>query len=195
MRRLQAGGATIHVAVDRSGSGIDDSYCLPPTLEVKAAIREESSGAVVAFSACRRPPDFLRLEEDDEAQLIDSPRNADLLRALLASLRPVWSSCRTATTRTPVTSGWRPCFAASLRKRDTPSQRFSIEIEDHQPADGHLHCVREEDAQWKAQLLRFHDSQHQRNLHARGHGFDERILDTNRQIAQDLACGAVRRGV
>ena len=44
----------------------------------------------------------------------------------------------------------------------------------------------EEDAQWKAQLLRFHDSQQQRNLNMRGHGFDKRILDTNRQIAREL---------
>ena len=48
----------------------------------------------------------------------------------------------------------------------------------------------EEDAQWKAQLLRFHDSQQQRNLNTRGHGFDKRILDTNRQIARELGLQA-----
>jgi hypothetical protein len=48
----------------------------------------------------------------------------------------------------------------------------------------------EEDAQWKAQLLRFHDSQQQRNLNTRGHGFDQRILDTNRQIARELGLQA-----
>ncbi len=45
----------------------------------------------------------------------------------------------------------------------------------------------QEEGDWKAALLRFHDSQHQRNLHTRGHGFDDRILDVNRAIAHELS--------
>jgi len=48
----------------------------------------------------------------------------------------------------------------------------------------------EREAEWKAELLRFHDSQHQRNLNTRGHGFDERILTTNRHIARELGIDA-----
>ena len=44
----------------------------------------------------------------------------------------------------------------------------------------------EAEASWKAELLRYHDSQHQRNLRTRGHGFDVRILDVNRHIAREL---------
>lgn len=44
----------------------------------------------------------------------------------------------------------------------------------------------EEESVWKGELLRFHQSQHQRNLNSRGHGFDERILQVNRQIAAEL---------
>jgi hypothetical protein len=44
----------------------------------------------------------------------------------------------------------------------------------------------DEDAKWKAQLLRFHQSQHQRSLNTRNHGFDERILRQNRQVARDF---------
>ena len=43
----------------------------------------------------------------------------------------------------------------------------------------------EDDAKWKAELLRCHKSQHQRNLNTRGHGFDERVLQVNRQIAKE----------
>jgi len=42
------------------------------------------------------------------------------------------------------------------------------------------------EADWKTQLLRFHDSQHQRNIRTRNHGFDDRILDVNRGIARKL---------
>ncbi len=41
-----------------------------------------------------------------------------------------------------------------------------------------------EEAAWKGELLRFHRSQHRRNLNQRGHGFDERILSMDRQSAE-----------
>ncbi len=47
----------------------------------------------------------------------------------------------------------------------------------------------EEEARWKAELLRFHRSQHERNLRTRGHGFDERILRLNRQTGMELGRG------
>lgn len=39
------------------------------------------------------------------------------------------------------------------------------------------------EAQWKAELLRHHRSQQQRNLRLRGNGFDERVLQLNRDAA------------
>jgi len=48
----------------------------------------------------------------------------------------------------------------------------------------------EDEAEWKGQLLRFHQSQHQRNLRTRQYGFDERILKVNRQIARELQASA-----
>ena len=44
----------------------------------------------------------------------------------------------------------------------------------------------DDEAAWKAELLRFHDTQHQRNLNTRGHGLDDRILAVNRTIADEL---------
>jgi hypothetical protein len=49
----------------------------------------------------------------------------------------------------------------------------------------------EEEAEWKGQLLRFHRSQHERNLRTRGHGFDERVLRINRETAA-TAAGSMR---
>jgi LmbE family N-acetylglucosaminyl deacetylase len=42
-------------------------------------------------------------------------------------------------------------------------------------------------ADWKAQLLRCHTSQQERNLRTRAHGFDERVLQLNREMAKSLA--------
>ena len=44
----------------------------------------------------------------------------------------------------------------------------------------------EENARWKAELLRCHQSQHQRNLNTRGYGFDERVLRVNRKAAAEV---------
>lgn len=43
----------------------------------------------------------------------------------------------------------------------------------------------EEEAAWKAQLLRFHRSQQERNLKTRGQGFDQRVLEVNRQAVAE----------
>ena len=48
----------------------------------------------------------------------------------------------------------------------------------------------EAEALWKGTLLRFHQTQHQRNLRTRQHGFDERILRVNRQTARELGGAA-----
>jgi hypothetical protein len=44
----------------------------------------------------------------------------------------------------------------------------------------------ETEALWKGRLLRFHRTQHERNLRTRQQGFDERILQVNRQVAREL---------
>ena len=41
-------------------------------------------------------------------------------------------------------------------------------------------------ADWKRQLLRHHTSQQQRNLNSRSKGFDERVLDFNKTLAEQL---------
>jgi len=44
----------------------------------------------------------------------------------------------------------------------------------------------EDDAHWKAELLRRHRSQQARNLRTRGAGFDARVLEVNRRAAAEL---------
>jgi hypothetical protein len=39
-------------------------------------------------------------------------------------------------------------------------------------------------------MLRFHDTQQQRNLATRGSGFDARILEANRRFARELGLEA-----
>ena len=82
-------------------------------------------------------------------------------------------------------------FCKVVKKLDYPLAAFL----NHDPKtirmrhDVYL-CFGKDDAEWKAQLLRYHRSQHQRNLNHRGYGLDERILMVNRQNAETCAVGA-----
>lgn len=188
LRYFKENGNTIHVGVVRSGSGVQDSYCSSPTLETKAAIREAEQRRSGRFFGL---PDtgltFLRLEEDQEAQPIETPANLSHLREFVLPIRPdiVFLPHGNDTN-----AGHQRIYAmfrqialeadyplAALLNKDPKTVDMRIDVYTE---------FGEEEAKWKAQLLRFHDSQQRRNLDTRGHGFDERILNTNRQIAQEI---------
>ena len=42
------------------------------------------------------------------------------------------------------------------------------------------------EATWKSKLLKHHVSQQERNLHTRGYGFDDRILEFNSKCAAEI---------
>ncbi len=190
LRRLQAAGCELRVAVlCPAWSGVQDSFCDPPTPARKAEVREAEQRASCAFFGLA--PEclaFLRLEEDATGVVAELPANRARVWEYLRATAPDWlflahpndtnADHRRAT-------GWvlemlpalaRPVTAFLVRDPKTVEMRT-----DAYTAFG------EEDARWKAELLRCHRSQHQRNLNTRGHGFDERILAVNRAIAADLS--------
>jgi hypothetical protein len=176
------------VGVAHTGSGVQDSYCSPPTLEVKAAIREMEQRRSCRFFGL---PDaslaFLHLEEDATVQPIASPKNLRLLRDFVLPHRPdiVFMPHGHDTNaghqrmyymfqQVALEAGY-PLAALLNRDPKTISMRMDLYT-----------AFEQEEAAWKAKLLRCHDSQQQRNLNTRGYGFDERILKVNRQIAREL---------
>lgn len=46
MRWFHDNGSTIRVGVMRTGSGVEDTFCSPPTLDVKAALRDAESAGI-----------------------------------------------------------------------------------------------------------------------------------------------------
>lgn len=189
LRYLSEIGSAIRVSVVITGSGVEDSYCSPATLEVKERIREAEQRESCRFFGL--PEDaltFLRMDLDADAQPLDSPPNQDILAGVILPFRPelvilphgndsnqghrvMHSLVRAVLSR----SGFRAAMLLSMDPK-TISMRTDL----YMPFDERL-------AEWKAALLRFHDSQHQRNLNSRGHGFDERILAENRRVAAELA--------
>lgn len=193
LRRLSDNGNPLHAAVVRSGSGVLDTYAPELTWEKKAALRDiEQRNSLRFFGLPDAGLTVLSLDNDtDEGQLCETPRNTEILRALIAAQAPdvlflphgndTNSAHRAlyAMVRGIVVGLNRPVTLLLNRDPKTVSLRADLYTPFDQAA-----------ADWKAELLRFHDTQHQRNLATRGQGFDERILAGNRLFASDLSLGA-----
>ena len=181
MRFLHGRGHAIHLAVLTSGaSGVEDGFDGAHTNADKAAIREIEQHASCRFFGL--PPErisFLRLWENN-----DDAANCERLRAYLSSQRPDLvflphgndtnhTHRRTYESFRSIAEQDRMRLWACLnRDAKTLSMRSDLYM-----------GFGEEEAAWKARLLRFHRSQHERNLRTRNQGFDERVLRLNREIA------------
>ncbi len=199
LRVFQRNGNRVSLAVLTSGAGgVEDGFCSPPARAEKARIRENEQRASCRFFGL--PPEelhFLRLAEDDAGQLADCRENDQAIRRYLLESAPqivflphgndtnrdhrlVWSLARRAA------SGSRLSVTAFLI-RDPKTMAMRL---DAYTAFG------DEEAGWKARLLRFHQSQQLRNLNTRKKGFDDRILGVNRQAAEGTPyLGALRGSV
>lgn len=192
LRFLTDSGIPVSVGVCRTGSGVDDSYRPGLSLADKADLRErEQRDSARFFGLPEQRLTFLSLSMDDEDQPLDNLVHVEALHAFVSAEAPdvvflphgndTNSGHRSMYSlfRRIARSGDRPLVALLNRDPKTISMRIDL----YMPFGSH-------EADWKARLLRFHDSQHQRNLQSRGHGFDERILETNREIALELPLDA-----
>jgi LmbE family N-acetylglucosaminyl deacetylase len=187
LRHLHAQGHALHVAVLTTGaSGVEDGFEGATDDGAKAAVREAEQRASCAFFGL--PPErlqFLRLW-DAQAQA-QADEDLARLQAWIAA-RPadlVFMPHGNDSNRTHRrTSEAVRAVAARLQleawaclNQDAKTLEMRIDL-----------CFEfgEADAAWKAQLLRFHRSQQERNLRTRGTGFDARVLAVNRQAAQAL---------
>lgn len=190
MRFFRDNGNPIHVALFSSGaSGVEDGFCSSPDLKVKAEIRErEQKESCRFFGLPQANLHFLRFEEEMAGDTVESRDNYECIRKHLLIIRPdiVFlphgndtnsGHQRTYTMFRKIASSLDYPVTAFLNK-DPKTIRMRYDL---------YTVFGEEDAKWKAQLLRFHQSQHQRNLNTRQHGFDDRILNVNRAIARDLS--------
>ena len=176
------------VAVAYTGSGVEDSYRSRLTLEAKSQLREDEQRRSARFFGL---PDeclqFMRLENDDSDQLVESHRNLGILESVVAQKAPdiiflphgndTNSAHRAmyAMVHQIALRSHRPIALMLIRDPKNISMRTDLYL-----------AFGEVQAAWKAQLLRFHDSQQKRNLNSRGYGFDKRILDFNQQSAKEL---------
>ena len=189
LRFLSRNGNPIDVGVVCTGSGVEDSYRPGITLADKADLRErEQRRSLQFFGLPENRLTFLPLANDTEDQPVESPQNCAVIEAFVIGKAPdivfLPHGNDTNSGHRVMVSLFRQVVKRSGRtlaaflNRDPKTIDMRIDL--YMPFG-------QDEADWKAELLRFHDSQHQRNLYTRGHGLDDRILNENRAIARELS--------
>jgi len=190
LRHLRDRGHALHLLVlNSSANGVEDAFCRPPTPETKAALREDEQRAGCRFFGLPESSlEFLRLPVDAPGGfMIDHAESFDRVRDRAEGFRPdlFFLPCGNDTNSDHrLTYIWWRRLAETWPK---PAGAFLVrDPKTIEMGDDVYMPFAEEVARWKAELLRFHKSQQQRNLNVRGHGFDERILKVNRDNAVRL---------
>ncbi len=182
LRHLHQAGHTLHLAVlTHDANGVEDDFDGARTVEEKAALREAEQRASCGFfglpaARCH----FLRLWQDPRAEAQDAARLREQVLGLQPDLvvMPHGNDSNATHRRTfdsfcALAASERLTLQACLNQdAKTLGMRSDLAM----PFDA-------ETAAWKAELLRRHRSQQQRNLRTRGSGFDARVLQLNRDAA------------
>jgi LmbE family N-acetylglucosaminyl deacetylase len=191
MRFLWDNGNPLYVAVATSGaSGVEDTFCSPPTAQAKAALREQEQRASCRFFGLPTGHlAFLQLEEDEAGRPLADDVNTDRLRQHLLNARPAMVFLPHGHDTNLGHQRVYTMFRHVAREAGHPLVAFL----NRDPKTIQMRCdvylgFGEDTAAWKGALLRQHRSQHHRNLNQRGYGFDKRILRMDQQSAK--ACSA-----
>lgn len=189
LRFFHERGDRVRLAVLTGGaSGVEDGFAGARDDVQKAALREiEQADSCRFFGLPDDCLQFLRLAPDEHGNPLLDEHNHALVRDFLLAHQPD-IVCMPHGNDSNVTHQrtyqlFRAIAVAeklrvwALLNQDAKTIAMHREL--YVPFEADV-------AGWKAELLRFHRSQHARNLNTRGHGFDERVLQVNRQAARDL---------
>jgi len=186
LRRLEESGVEIFLEVLTSGaSGVEDSFA--EGWSNKALAREKEQRASCRLFGLKSDRiRFHRLREDEVGHMLADEANEKRVRAILDRIDadtvvlPHGCDSNADHRRTfQFFDDWA---------RERGGRTLALLVRDPKTLGMRLDLVTgfsNADADWKASMLRCHESQQTRNLRSRGYGLDERILRTNREIARE----------
>ncbi|MBN8491187.1 MAG: PIG-L family deacetylase [Burkholderiales bacterium] len=185
LRALAAHGHALHLAVLTPGSsGVDDGFQGALDDDAKAALREQEQLASCRFfglpaARCH----FLRLWQRADRAVDDAERLRTLVRQLQPGLvfMPHGNDSNATHRRS-----YEAFHALAQAERLTLQACLNQDAKTQGLRPDRVMPFGEAEAAWKAQLLRHHESQQQRNQRSRGHGFDARVVQVNRDAAAGL---------
>ncbi len=181
-------GQEIYAAVSVTGSGIDEEYGAGLSIKDRQNLRiKEQKDSIRFFGLPEKNLSFLYLNNEADDQLADDLQNEKTLRDIIYQLKPdlLFSPHGNDTNRAH--RAMYSLVSQIAHKVDWPiALMLNRDAKTLDMRTDFYLAFDEVEAQWKGKLLRFHDSQHQRNLKTRGYGFDERVLRLNQAIAKEL---------
>jgi LmbE family N-acetylglucosaminyl deacetylase len=186
LHRLHAQGMRLHLAVCTTGaSGVEPGFAGAQTDEDKAVLREREQAASCAhFGLPAAQLEFLRLPNDAGGNPRLDEANHATIQRLLAQHQPHCVFLPHGNDSNVTHQRIYALIEAVARQMRYPLWAWLNQDAKTLAMRQDLYTPFDEDAaRWKAELLRCHASQHQRNLNTRGHGFDVRVLRINQQAA------------
>jgi LmbE family N-acetylglucosaminyl deacetylase len=184
LQHLHRNGQDLHVAVLTAGAnGVEDGWNGASSVEQKAALREEEQRA-----SCRAfglPADrlrFLRLWESVDG--VRDDLDHETLRQCVLEHRPdlVFLPHGNDSNRTHRRT-YDSFMSIAAQERLSLWACLNLDAKTLAMRPDLYVYFDETQADWKAGLLRMHRSQQERNLASRGIGFDQRVLNVNRDAA------------
>lgn len=192
MKHFADHGARLTLEVLSGGaSGVEHAFATG--WEAKTAAREaEQRESCARFGLPERELRFHRLAEDHAGHMADSAENQAHVHAILGAAQPggvVLPHGNDSNADHRRTFRW---FAAWCQNQPEPP--LALLVRDPKTLGMRVDLItpyNAASAAWKAELLRCHRSQHERNLRSRGIGFDQRILAPERAAAKPFGFAAV----
>ncbi len=184
LKRLAEAGAELFLEVLSSGaSGVEDTFAQGWSGKTLAREAEQKASCKL-FGLPESRIRFHRFAEDDGGHMDPAPVNEARIWAILDRLvpdtviLPHGNDSNADHRRTfRMFEPWakkRTCKTVALLVRDPKTLDMKLDL---------ATPFNQQEAEWKAAMLRCHASQHERNLSSRGYGIDERVLRVNREIA------------
>lgn len=178
----------VHVLVAETGSGIDKVYGAGMTQAERTRLRVmEQTGSFRFFGLPEERYRFLALDNADDDQVADTAGNRKVLEALVREIRPDMLFMPHGNDTNRAHRAMYAMMKAIAASVEWPvAMMMNSDVKTVDMRKDYYFAFGERQAQWKGQLLRYHDSQHQRNIRDRGYGFDDRVLMLNRRTASEL---------
>ena len=188
LQYLQTQGHELYAIVAQTGSGIDTIYGAGMTKQDRTLLRNREQRASFAFFGLPQSHyQILALDNAADDQVDYTENNICRLKEIVRKIQPNILFMPHGNDSNRAHRDMYRMMRHIAKCMEWPiALMLNSDVKTVDMRKDWFVPFSQEKAQWKRQLLRFHDSQHQRNLRVRGYGFDDRVLSLTRQTAKEL---------
>ena len=188
LKQMLQAGHELYAVIAETGSGIDKVYGAGMTQQDRTQLRNREQRASLAFFGLPESSyQILALENAPDDQVAYTRQNIQTLEKIVRDIHPdmLFMPHGNDTNRAH-RDMYRMMHDIAKRVEWPIALMLNSDVKTVDMRKDYFVAFEKDEASWKAELLRHHDSQHQRNLRDRGYGFDDRVLMLNERTARGL---------